>query len=141
VSGDVVLVESLRFAVPLWIEELRDCTPDQRMARASRCATVVGEKGDALQFKGQSAAARRSTAEAFNRLAEGLAIAAYMPGGVVFAGHHWCVGSKHMGVEQKHSGPCLAEVKREEVEGPAITPTRLVRRPIIDVHLPEERAS
>lgn len=88
-NGDTTLVESLRFAVPLWIDKLRNCTMDQLLARASRCAGVVGTRGDALQFKGSSASGRRASAEAFNHLAEGLACAAYLPGGISFAGMHW----------------------------------------------------
>lgn len=112
-QDDVTLVETLRFVVPLWIHELRNCTPDQRLARAQRCARVVGSRGDALQFKGSSASGRRATADAFNHLAEGLACAAYLPGGVVFAGLHWCVGSRHWGVSQSRPGPCDAEVARQ----------------------------
>lgn len=134
VSLDTSLVESLRFAVPLWVHDLQGCTEEQLIARAKRCAQVVAEKGDALQFKGQSVAARQSTAHAFNRLAEGLACAAYQPGGVVFAGIHWCVGSRHMGANQGTSGPCDAEAQRAWDE--ATSPPR-TRRPIVDVELPD----
>ena len=137
-NDDLVLIESLRFAVPMWVHELRDCTSEQRVVRAKRCAQVVAEKGDALQFKGQSASARRSTAEAFNRLAEGLACAAYQDGGISFAGYHWCVGSRHMGV--LGDGPCDEEVMRIEAN-PRPAPVVRVRRPIVDVHLPDGAVS
>lgn len=119
VSDHSVLIQSLLFAVPLWMHELRDCTEEQVIARAKGCAQVIAEKGDALQFKAKSASSRKSTAHAFNRLAEGLACAAYQPGGVTFAGLHWCVGSRHSGVAQELSGPCIAEVERERTDGPA----------------------
>jgi hypothetical protein len=115
-SLDTSLVESLRFAVPLWIHEVRNLPAEHRVARAVRCADVVGAKGDALQF---------------NALAEGLAYAAYLPGGVTFAGLHWCV------VEQVTSGPCDAEVDRAWDE--ATAPPR-DRRPIVDVELPDPDA-
>lgn len=115
-----VLVETLRLAVPFWIVELRRFTPEQRMARANRCATVVGSKGDALQFKGKTASGRRNTIDAFNSLAEGLACAAYLPGGITFAGLHWCVGSGHMGKPMEKSGPCKEEVERERPENESI---------------------
>jgi hypothetical protein len=95
---DTSLTESLRFAVPLWIHEVRNLTAGQRSARAVRCAGVVGAKGDALQFKGEG---RTATAQAFNALAEGLAYAAFLPGGVVFAGLHWCVDQNHMGTDER----------------------------------------
>jgi len=87
----ITLVESLAFAVPLWIWDLRIYTDAQRAARANRCGRIVAERGDVLQFgskrKGQAA-------EVFNALAEGLACAAYVPGGVTFAGRHWCTNHR-----------------------------------------------
>lgn len=44
---------------------------------------VIAEHGDSLQYRDTH------SAEAFNRLAEGLAAAAYQPGGVSFAGMLW----------------------------------------------------
>lgn len=80
------LMETLALAVPLRIWELRGRTPEQRAVIARRCAQVVAERGDALMFRSKKGA----TASAFNALAEGLACAAYQPGGVTFAGRHWC---------------------------------------------------
>lgn len=80
------LLETLAFAVPLRIWELRDRTPEQRAVIARRCGQHVAEHGDALMFRSKKGAA----AAAFNALAEGLACAAYQPGGVTFAGRHWC---------------------------------------------------
>ncbi len=83
----ITLVATLGLAVPLWIWELRIYTDKQRAARANRCAGIVAEQGDILQF-GSTKTGR--VARAFNALAEGLACAAYLPGGVTFAGRHWC---------------------------------------------------
>ena len=84
----ITLVATLELAVPLWIWELRVYTDKQRAARGNRCAGIVAEQGDILQFGSKQ---KGKVAGAFNALAEGLACAAYVPGGVTFAGRHWCV--------------------------------------------------
>lgn len=84
---NTTLIETLAFAVPLWIWQLRDRTPEQRAAIGRRCAQEVASHGDTLMFGGK----RDEPAKVFNALAEGLAAAAYQPGGVDFAGKHWCV--------------------------------------------------
>lgn len=85
---------ALSAAVPLWYAELRELEKTlegndalfaaELMDRAKRCSDYLGKHGDALMFrvKGQSA-------EAFNRLAEGIAIMAFCPGGVTAFGSHW----------------------------------------------------
>ncbi|MFJ4637546.1 hypothetical protein ACIP69_18220 [Streptomyces hygroscopicus] len=81
----MVLLETLRLAVPMHMAELRLLEPSRRAEIASRCATVIGSHGDALQFGG------KHCAEAFNALARGLAAAALTaPGGVDALGGHWC---------------------------------------------------
>lgn len=60
-------------------------TPEQRAERAHACGAHVAAHGDALLYKSRAGA----TAEAFIHLAEGLAIAAFVPGGVDFAGMHF----------------------------------------------------
>lgn len=87
----IALVESLAFFVPMWMDKIRNLTDAQRVARATRCGAMVAERGDALQF-GSSKAGKAT--EVFNALAEGLACAAYQPGGVTFAGRHWCTGHR-----------------------------------------------
>lgn len=82
------LRETLRVAVPLHIIELRGLPLDMLLGISARCAGIVGEKGDILQFKGGK---RGETAEVFNALARGLAAAALVAdGGVDFIGLHWC---------------------------------------------------
>lgn len=88
-SGPVasdLLPTALAAAVPLWIERLRHTSFEDRQARAHEAADVVASKGDIIQFKGEKPG---QTAEAFNRLAEGLACLAYSPGGVKFMGLHF----------------------------------------------------
>jgi hypothetical protein len=87
------LVESLRFAVPMFIDQLRD-TPEARLiGDAKRCSWAVGERGASLMFteRGEpTRTARNSTALAFEGLARGLAAIALIEGAVTYAGLHWC---------------------------------------------------
>ena len=103
-TGDpVILGIALSAAVPLWIQDFRRMTPDQRAARARGCALVIsaGERfdelrgqhgcGPALVACGELARGRNEggPAAVFNAIAQGLAIASFQPGGVHYAGHHW----------------------------------------------------
>jgi hypothetical protein len=87
-----VLRAALLAAVPLWMVELRRMTVLQRAERveswAAESADAVAAKGDVLQYGSRR---RGEAADTFNHLARGLAAAAQAPGGVVFAGMHWCV--------------------------------------------------
>lgn len=78
----VVLVETLRLAVPLWMDELARLSPDHREHRLRRWARdavdAVASRGDALQFGGK----RGEAADVFNHMARGLAALAFCPGGV-----------------------------------------------------------
>lgn len=79
---------SLSAAVPLWIEELRSLTLEQRLARAKGLSDIIAEHGDVILFRGGR---KGETAKAFNALAEGVAIGAFQPGGITAFGQHWCV--------------------------------------------------
>lgn len=92
------LVGLLEVAVPMWILNLQGHSPEQRIAIARRCADEVGSHGDTLMFGGKKGEAARI----FNTLAEGLAVAAYQPGGVTFAGRHWC--TDHRACERAAAG-------------------------------------
>jgi hypothetical protein len=94
------LVPLLELAVPLWISHWRGSTPFTRTSRAAYCGEVVGEHGDVLMFRSRPVPARTleggiemeaipGTGEVFDRLAEGIALAAYQPGGIDLFGHHW----------------------------------------------------
>ncbi|TCO57170.1 hypothetical protein [Actinocrispum wychmicini] len=97
-ANDVPLVESLRFAVPIHIEYVSRWDERVRQGHTREAATTIGIYGDALQFRGKNAAL------AFNSLARGLALLAYQPGGVAFAGLYWCVGSGHHGIATERAG-------------------------------------
>lgn len=74
---------ALEAAVPLRILEMRDWPAERRILAARECADVIASHGDDLQYGG------KHTADAFNKLAIGLAVMAYQPGGVTFSGSHW----------------------------------------------------
>lgn len=93
-ADDVSLTESLRFAVPLHLEELARLHPGGvPLYKPKDDAVRIGTYGDALQFAGRaerSPAGRRATAKGFDGLARGLAAMALEPDGVTFAGVHFC---------------------------------------------------
>jgi len=78
------LQAALSAAVPLEIERLRHLPIADLIERARECGQVIAEKGDIIQWKSKK---QGQTADAFNRLAEGLACAAIVAeGGVHFLG-------------------------------------------------------
>jgi len=83
---ETLLRETLKTAVPLWIEELKGVPFDDIIERARRCSDIVAAKGDNILFRSKK---KGETAEAFNRLAEGIACLAFCPGGVTFLGLHF----------------------------------------------------
>lgn len=107
-TGPPALLPALCAAVPMWINQLRGTDDWQRVALAKEDAQRIAAHGDALMFHSPRGEAARS----FSALARGIAIAAYQPGGVTVFGHHWCVGSGHMGVPHR-IGPCEEECERE----------------------------
>jgi len=78
-----LLTISLEVAVAIYIDEMRNWTPEERIEAARGCVEVVASHGDDLQYGGKFAA------DAFAKLACGLACLAYQPGGVTFMGTHW----------------------------------------------------
>jgi hypothetical protein len=90
----VSLVESLRFAVPMYLDQLRDANEARLIGESKRCAWAIGERGASLMFtdRGERTASQRNSAAlAFEGLARGLAAAALLEGQVTYAGLHWCV--------------------------------------------------
>lgn len=119
-TQDAVLIETLRIAVPLYLLEIRHMIPEQRAALGRKTADVIAHKGDVLMFGGSR---KGETAGAFNALAQGLAAAAYLPGGVTFAGLHWCLDH---GQCKDAADECV------ELHPKQFRP----RRPIVDLELP-----
>lgn len=85
-TREALLSASLEVAVPLWIDRMRDYSAAYRIERAQECADVIASKGDIIMYRSKK---RGETGRAFNRLAEGLACLAFVPGGVRFMGIHW----------------------------------------------------
>ena len=81
-----LLSSTLQLAVPLWIERLRGAPWEHVERRARECSQVIAEHGDNLLFRSKK---KGDTAEAFNRLAEGIACLSFCPGGVKIFGEHW----------------------------------------------------
>lgn len=120
IEQHAALLIALEAAVPLHIIELRNWTPQQRQNYASEAATVIGSQGDILQYGGGR---RGEVANVFNHLARGLAAAAYLPGGVTFAGAHWC--TDHAVCKDASATPIELKPK----------PARPCR-PVVDLELP-----
>ena len=77
---------SLRLAVPMHIEEIRGWSVEERVRVARLCVDEIGSHGDILQYGSKK---RGEVAAVYNALARALAIGAYQPGGIDFAGQHW----------------------------------------------------
>lgn len=119
-TRDAVLIETLRFAVPLYMDEMRDWSFERRAEAAHVATDAVAYRGDVLMYGGGR---KGQVAEVFNHLARGLAAAAYQPGGVDFAGQHWCTDHD----------PCEhASARGAEL---TVEPPR-PRRPVVDLELP-----
>jgi hypothetical protein len=78
-------------------------TPDERAARARPLAATVASQGDNILYRSPRAGA---TAAAFN----GLALATCQPGGVTFAGRHWC--TNHAACQQARAAAGTAASER-----------------------------
>ncbi len=81
-----LLKTTLSVAVPLWIGRLRSKPMGYILERAQACGQEIAEHGDLILFRSKK---KGQTAEAFNRLAEGLACMSFVPGGVMFLGVRW----------------------------------------------------
>jgi hypothetical protein len=92
-----LLTAALAHAVPLWIEEVRPWTVEQRCARACDASGLIatGEKCDDFRGRhgnGPAHFANRcpnGDGTIFNALAMGLALLSYLPGGITYLGTHW----------------------------------------------------
>jgi hypothetical protein len=79
-----LLAASLGAAVHIEMLKLQDLTPEQRAAEVRSAGVQIGQHGDTLQYGG------RGTVSVFATTARALAVLAYQPGGVTFAGMHFC---------------------------------------------------
>lgn len=107
-SENIVLTETLRVAVPWNMLILSSCSPAALQRIATGASSVIGSKGDVLQFRSPK---KGAPAAAFNALARGLAAAALVAwGGATFAGLHWCTVRACPGPDAEHPKPNFEEV-------------------------------
>lgn len=85
-QATALLEIALATSVPLWIDRLKAMPYDRVLERALVCGQFIAEHGDNVQFKSKK---RGESAEAFNRVAEGLAALSFAPGGVKFLSLHF----------------------------------------------------
>lgn len=80
------LLPALAVAVPMWIETLRLESWEHVRARAVACLDIIAEHGDNILYRSVK---KGDTAKAFSALAEGIAAASFVPGGITVFGQHW----------------------------------------------------
>ncbi len=96
--NDSLLLDTLQVAVPLWVQRLRNYNWAHIEKRGKECAQHIAEHGDNILYLSKQPGA---TADAFNRLAEGIACLSFAPGGVKFMGVHW--ENEHGSQKSKHN--------------------------------------
>lgn len=90
------------------LDEVSHLTDTERHRLSADAATTIASHGDDLLYGGKHAG------QTFAALTRALAVLAHRPGGVTFAGLHWCVGSGHHGTREQT--PCTAELHREQAD-------------------------
>lgn len=83
------LLPALQMSVPLFMAQMIGWDDVQLAHAATVCGEIVAAEGDNILFK---SVRKGDSARAFNALAQGLAVLAFAPGGVDFAGEHWQAG-------------------------------------------------
>lgn len=83
----------LSLAVPMWIDRMRWWRAERREREAHRVGEEIAASHALVADdnpEGRVPRSERGTVAAgFNVIAQGLALLAFCPGGVVFAGEHW----------------------------------------------------
>ncbi len=100
--SDFLLTGLLAIAVPGWMDRLWPLSWAEKMRRRDACLAAMGITDDGDLLTGIAGLAdpdvrakKGQVANAFNRMAEGLALLALQPGGVTFMGMHWERQSHH----------------------------------------------
>lgn len=85
---DDFLTETLALAVPLWVDRYAGKVSWEEARRRARICVehLMGPGGEDVLY---ASARRGGSAEAFNRLAEAVAIASFQPGGITVFGRHF----------------------------------------------------
>ena len=84
-SRMALLGDLMELLVPMRIREIAGWSESARIRAGRACSDPIAAHGDDLQYGG------RHHRDALSALVTGLAVIAYQPGGVDFAGRHWCV--------------------------------------------------
>jgi hypothetical protein len=93
-ANRALLVEGLRFAVPLHIAEMRNWEPARRRLHGLPAGWRGNiHRADSLMFRPKSPSGWNSFRLAFGTWARGLAVLAYEPDGVDALGLHFCAAS------------------------------------------------
>lgn len=135
-SFDHTLVAALQAAVPLRIAELQRLQGETRTLQALKWARMaadpIASRSDILLYVGGK---RGEAAEVFGHMARGLAALAHNPGGILFAGTHWCIehpyGLNVASIVGLRCGSAGMDPLPDGERQPS------VRRPIVTVTLPE----
>lgn len=92
--SEFLLSGLLVIAVPLWMDRLFLMSWEERDRRRSACLDVLaGSEADGVACLATGSHTKDGkVGEAFNRLAEALALGALQPGGVTFMGMHFEAG-------------------------------------------------
>jgi hypothetical protein len=90
---DPLLEVALSFAVPLWIDQVREWSPEERQAKAGAASHLIAY-GNGAAFVATAGQERGKgkpgeVAQVFNSVACGLALLSFCPGGVTWGGQHW----------------------------------------------------
>jgi hypothetical protein len=90
---DPLLAVALQFAVPMWIEQVKAWSHNERQARAHAASDVIAYGGGAAHVatagKERGRGKKGEAAQVFNAIACGLAILSFCRDGVTWAGSHW----------------------------------------------------
>lgn len=91
---DPITTACLGVAVPMWIDRMRGWQSEARQETALELGDLIACSQGAAALSDPEArgtARKGELARVFNALAQGVAILAFCPGGITFAGHHWAV--------------------------------------------------
>lgn len=95
-ANRALLVEGLRFAVPLHIAEMRDREPARRRLHGLPAGWQGNiHRADSMMFRPKTPSGWNSFRLAFGTWARGLAVLAFEPGGVDALGLHFCAADHH----------------------------------------------
>lgn len=122
-----LLLAALEASVPLKIADLAHWPVEARIRHTDGCADIIAAQGDALQYGG------KGCREAFGAVVRALAVGAYQPGGITFAGRHWCAAAcdcpaAHAQGRAIHTDRCgcpVPEVPEPEPGPPAVVTVTL----------------